>query len=403
MRCIATILTSFLFSALSFAAAGSWTASGKVAAMPDKSLRIFGGSAVLLNSEKDSGGFENFELSCEVLTAENATGFIAFHTDADLSKGYKVAIDNSRKSKTWWRKTGSLLGVRNIVKRMADDGKWARVDVKVSGNLVEVSVDGHKLVEYAQPEKPFRLPQNKNAVLGSGAVAIKCVSGQYIDAQKAKAQSRKYGINYAIAVNCGKDFPINKDSLALEFLERNRPEPYVVAMQAEGREWMKLISKPVRDKFAYVFTDAMTFEDRQGNRVHLWKPEEVHIADRQAYMDMITEKICGVVCEPANIYANATYLPAELQPHYAELWTEARREKVLDALVKGGMALEISARYKIPDAKFIKAAKKRGVKFTFGSNNGDSNFGKLEYCLQMAKECALTAEDMLPPTPEERQ
>lgn len=451
MKCIATILTSFLFSALSFAAAGSWTASGKVAAMPDKSLRIFGGSAVLLNSEKDSGGFENFELSCEVLTAENATGFIAFHTDADLSKGYKVAIDNSRKSKTWWRKTGSLLGVRNIVKRMADDGKWARVDVKVSGNLVEVSVDGHKLVEYAQPEKPFRLPQNKNAVLGSGAVAIKCVSGQYIDArnfkikktkksdariaaepedgngaiafhqadfpvldyhvhlkgdldaQKAKAQSRKYGINYAIAVNCGKDFPINKDSLALEFLERNRPEPYVVAMQAEGREWMKLISKPVRDKFAYVFTDAMTFEDRQGKRVHLWKPEEVHIADRQAYMDMIAEKICGVVCEPANIYANATYLPAELQPHYAELWTEARRQKVLDALVKGGMALEISARYKIPDAKFIKAAKKRGVKFTFGSNNGDSNFGKLEYCLQMAKECALTAEDMLPPTIEERQ
>ena len=64
--------------------------------------------------------------------------------------------------------------------------------------------------------------------------------------------------------------------------------------------------------------------------------------------------------------------------------------------------MEISARYKIPDAKFIKAAKKRGIKFTFGSNNSDSNFGKLEYCLQMARECGLTAEDMLPPTIEER-
>ena len=450
MRCIATILTSFLFSALSFAEAGSWTATGKVVAMPDKSLRISEGATIALKPENNSGGFENFELSCEVRTAENATGFIAFHTDSDLSKGYKVAIDNSRKSKTWWRKTGSLLGVRNIVKRISEDGKWTRIDIKVSGNLVEVSVNGHKLVEYAQPEKPFRLPQNKNSVLGSGAVAIKCAAGQYIDArnfkigktkksgttiaadpedgngaiafhqadfpvldyhvhlkgdldaEKAKAQSRRYGINYAIAVNCGKDFPINKDPLALEFLERNKPEPYVVAMQAEGREWMKLISKPVRDKFAYVFTDAMTFEDRQGNRVHLWKPEEVRISDRQDYMDMIAEKICGVVGEPANIYANATYLPAALQPHYAELWTDARRQKVLDALVKGGMALEISARYKIPDAKFIKAAKKRGVKFTFGSNNSDSNFGKLEYCLQMARECGLTAEDMLPPTIEER-
>ena len=54
------------------------------------------------------------------------------------------------------------------------------------------------------------------------------------------------------------DFPVNKDSLALEFLEKNKEEPYILAMQAEGREWMKLISKPVRNKFAYSFTDGMT-------------------------------------------------------------------------------------------------------------------------------------------------
>ena len=62
------------------------------------------------------------------------------------------------------------------------------------------------------------------------------------------------------------------------------------------------------------------------------------------------------------------------------------------------MALEISAKYGIPDAEFIKAAKARGVKFTFGSNNSDSNFGKLEYCLKMKRECSLTPEDMYNPT-----
>ena len=70
---------------------------------------------------------------------------------------------------------------------------------------------------------------------------------------------------------------------------------------------------------------------------------------------------------------------------------------MLDALVRGGMALEISARCKILDAEFVKAAKARGVKFTFGSNNGNSDFGKLEYCLKTARECGLTASDMLNP------
>ena len=45
----------------------------------------------------------------------------------------------------------------------------------------------------------------------------------------------------------------------------------------------------------------------------------------------------------------------------------------------------------------VKAAKARGVKFTFGSNNGNSDFGKLEYCLKTARECGLTASDMLNP------
>ena len=421
-----------------------WSLNGKASQTKDGALLLNAGAIVLLSPENNAGAFEDFDLSFNVKTSKNATGVLAFHTDSALSKGYKVAIDNSRENKVWWRKTGSLVGVRNIAKRMSEDGLATAVRVKVSGNLVEVFVNGKQLVEYAQPENPYRIPENKNAVLSKGAIAFKCDFGQIeisdfrvnklrhsqkkveaepesadgvmrlhqadipvmdyhvhlkgdLSAEKAQKQSRKYGINYGIAVNCGKDFPVHTDALALEFLKQNADMPYIVVMQAEGREWMKLISAPVRKKFAYAFTDAMTFEDYNGNRVHLWKPDEVKIKDKQAYMDMIVEKICGTVQEPADIYANATYLPAELMGEYAALWTPERRKKVLDALQKGGMALEISAKYKIPDAIFIKEAKKRGIKFTFGSNNENSNFGKLEYCLKMQKECGLTAEDFFVP------
>jgi len=58
------------------------------------------------------------------------------------------------------------------------------------------------------------------------------------------------------------------------------------------------------------------------------------------------------------------------------------------------VALEISASYKIPSKRIILKAKDMGLKFTFGSNNKSSDFGRLEYCTQMVRECGITADDM---------
>mgnify|MGYP002625597457 CR=1 FL=1 len=38
--------------------------------------------------------------------------------------------------------------------------------------------------------------------------------------------------------------------------------------------------------------------------------------------------------------------------------------------------------------------KERGIKFTFGTNNVDPDFGKLEYALEAIEECGLTADDI---------
>ena len=43
-----------------------------------------------------------------------------------------------------------------------------------------------------------------------------------------------------------------------------------------------------------------------------------------------------------------TFLPAAIAPRYDALWTEARMNRVIDAAVKNGVAIEIGARYKIP-------------------------------------------------------
>jgi histidinol phosphatase-like PHP family hydrolase len=74
-------------------------------------------------------------------------------------------------------------------------------------------------------------------------------------------------------------------------------------------------------------------------------------------------------------------------------------DRVIAALVRNRIALEINDRRRIPSAAFIKRAKAAGVKFTFGTNNGGpEDLGRLEYCLEMIRECALTPDDIwIPP------
>ena len=129
--------------------------------------------------------------------------------------------------------------------------------------------------------------------------------------------------------------------------------------------------------------------------MRLWIPEETEIGDPYDFMDQLVDHIVKIVGnEPINIYVNATYLPREIAPRYDELWTGKRMDRVIKALVDHHVAMEISARFKIPSARFIKRAKKAGVKFTFGTNDtGPDDLGRLEYCLDMVDTCGLTYHD----------
>jgi hypothetical protein len=213
--------------------------------------------------------------------------------------------------------------------------------------------------------------------------------------------SRATGIQHGVAVNVGLKFPISNDAGALQFIESLKGQPVFLALQGEGREWPTLLSRDTIARFDYVFTDAMTFTDDNGRRMRLWINEEVgEIRDKQKFMDMYVDRIVGVLThEPIDIHANPTFLPDQIAADYDALWTEERMQRVIDAAKKNDVAIEINNRYRIPSAKFILAAKKAGVKFSFGTNNADANLGRLEYGIQMVKECGLTWRDFFVPRP----
>ncbi len=72
-------------------------------------------------------------------------------------------------------------------------------------------------------------------------------------------------------------------------------------------------------------------------------------------------------------------------------------QKIIDALKKKNLAVEINDTAHTPHAKFILLAKEQGLKFTFGSDSRNQQAGRLDYCKYIAKKCNLKRNDFFIP------
>lgn len=401
--------------------------------------------------------FKNFEFSVDVKSTPGSNSGIYIHTGFQEngwpSAGYECQVNNSAPPTdpggyVEHKMTGSIYAIRNVWKSPVPDHEWFNYRIKVQGKTIQTFINGMLAAEYTEPDEIYRSKGMEGRVLGSGTFAFQChdpgsvvyfknikvkplpenlpslgtppedlvfekqllelaaknfplidlhthLKGG-ITQEEALVIARTYGYTYGIAWNCGLKMGFESDAELTRFLDNYNPSPFIwTAMQAEGREWLDLFSKESRDRFDYVFTDAMTWTNDNGKRMRLWIPEETEVGDPQDFMDQLVDNIEKVLTEPIDIHVNPTFLPSELNHRYDELWTEKRINRVVKALAKNQVALEINNRYRIPSAAFIKKAKAEGVKFTFGTNNGGANdFGRMDYAIEMINECGLTPQDM---------
>ena len=216
----------------------------------------------------------------------------------------------------------------------------------------------------------------------------------------AHAMSMNYGINYGVAPNAGEGGVgrmLADDEEVYEYYDEVKDMPFLRGVQGEGRRWTMTFSQEALGVFDYLFTDAMTIVDHKGRLSRIYRPEEAHYdgIDKEQYMDHLVDQTVKILTnEPADIYANPTYIPDDMASDYDRYWTDERVDRVLDVLEKYGIALEINARYRIPSFDIIRKAKERGIRFTFGTNNVDADFGRLEYCIEAIEECGLTPDDL---------
>ncbi len=394
--------------------------------------------------------FRNFVLSAKILAGANEASSLWFHHGE--AYGYEVVLGGRRMDASR-QTTGSLNNVRNVYKSMAAEGEWWDLEVAVVGKHIAVKINGDPVVDYVEPAEPYRVMpgfgrlgagtfvldsyagttrvrdmkvrrleddatgyNNGKAIVEARVDAVDETNDKVIrllqanfpvidfhvhlkgwDVEQALANSRRVGIFYGLAPNCGIGFQYTTDAEVDVFIQENKLKSAFMAMQGEGREWPTTFSAATRDKFDYVFTDALTFTDHAGRRVRLWIDEEVVIdVPQEQYMELIVDKIVEVVStEPIDIYVNPFFLPTAMMDRYDEWWTDERIARVIDVLVEKGVALEVNARYRIPNAKTIRAAMEAGVPLAFGTNNGSAeDIGALEYCFEMLDECGIEARHM---------
>lgn len=379
--------------------------------------------------------FKNFELEAEVMTSPLCNSGVYFHTAFQEKgfpeKGFEVQVNNSALGEGTYRerkKTSSLYGVRNVYKKFVTDGEWFKIRVAVRGKNVQVHLNDMLVVDFMEPNPPVLAEGvERGRYIDHGTFALQChdpgskaryrrirvrpladdlatpgeapvVDETYreiitlgaknypmvdyhvhlksgLTLEQALAKSRRDGIEYGLAINCGKGFTVESDEGARKFLETLKGQPAFIAMQAEGREWTQMFSREAAALFDYVFTDSMTWTDNRGRRMRTWIPAEVGtIADPQEFMETLVERAVGIIeKEPIDIYVNPTFLPDQISKDYDKLWTEERMKKVVGALARNGVAMELNDRYKLPSAAFVRMGKESGVKFSFGTNNGGAN------------------------------
>lgn len=387
------------------------------------------------------GDVKNFELRAHIEHSNEAKASLWIHTDESLTKGYQVLIGRPADDR---RRSGSLATVRNLYKSVPSSFD---LKVRVKGKRIMVIINDFTVVDYSEPDVPYRTAANAARLLSQGKIGF-CVergtlgisnievilladdlpdyvagvrpaderddavirlqqknfpiidyhvhTGKGSGLEELYAKSLKDGFEYGIAVNCGIGFQVTTDAQVKEYLANNRNLPFFYAMQGEGREWVETFSKEACNEFDYIFTDALTFHDHKNRRTLLWADNTVIIdIPEQEYMDMIVERTLKVLNnEPIDIWVNPTLLSTAMMADYDKFWTDERVALIVKALKNNNIALEINARYKIPSARIIKTAKAAGVKFTLGTNSSIQQLDRLEYPLKMVEECDLTIDDM---------
>jgi histidinol phosphatase-like PHP family hydrolase len=210
--------------------------------------------------------------------------------------------------------------------------------------------------------------------------------------QIAKDRKVKFGI-----VEHPAQWAIKDDADLKSYIDKLRKYPVYIGLQPIEMGWSKQFSPAVLSQVDYILMDPQRVQMRNGEMLQIWE-FNTYVEDTEEFMETYMAHSLDILNnEPINIFGWPLFLPVCIARDYYTLWTEERMQKIILAAKKRNIAIEINDMAHTPHDKFILAAKKAGLKFTFGSDSRNMNAGRLAYCKSVAKKCNLKKEDFYVP------
>ncbi len=220
---------------------------------------------------------------------------------------------------------------------------------------------------------------------------------------KAAELANTRGVKFGIVEHPSPEGKLADDNALRQYLDMLQKYPVYRGVQPVYPNWAKAFSKELLGQLDYILMDALTLPEKDGRWLAIWRPETA-VPDRQAFMTRYMEFIQRVLTEePIDIFAWPTYLPTCISQDYDTLWTDERMHQIVELAVKQDIAIELNEFAQVPKPRFVTMAKEAGLKFTFGTDSRDTRAGKFDYCLQMARQCGLTAKHMFTPKPDSQK
>lgn len=210
--------------------------------------------------------------------------------------------------------------------------------------------------------------------------------------------SKKTGAQFGIVVNPGGN--VSDDAGLKRYIESLRPYPVYCGLQPMSPGWSANFSPETVRQLDYVLMDAQTIPNGNGygETLRIWN-FDTYVDDAEKFMETYLAHILKVIGnpEPLNIFGWPLFLPVCIARDYYTLWTDQRMQKIIAALKRKDLAVEINDLAHTPHEQFIRMAKEQGLKFTFGSDTRDQKAGRLDFCKSIARKCNLQREDFFLP------
>lgn len=122
----------------------------------------------------------------------------------------------------------------------------------------------------------------------------------------------------------------------------------------------------------------------------------------QELMEIMVHNLCDMARQmPVHLLAHPTFMPSALTSIEADVhawWTEEREDRFIEAAVAGGVALEISNRYRLPHDRFLRKALQAGATFSLGSDgHSEDQVARLDWAVETARRVGITDADLFTP------